>query len=104
MVRAYQTRRNGVGRSRRWSNGTEVEDYPDAVITPNGSIHTVYAALSIASAIWRIPLTPSGERGGDPELLTAMYKAGSPSLSFEWRNDGFFPPSSSLGRAFNWRS
>ena len=68
---------------RHWSNGTEAELYPGATITPKESIHTVYAALSIASSIWRIPLTPAGKQGGDPELLNAMYRAGSPSLSLD---------------------
>jgi hypothetical protein len=73
----------------RWSSGTETEVFPDAAVNAKGSIHAVYAALTTATSIWRIPLTPGGERGGDPELLTAMYRAGSPSLSLDRSSRSF---------------
>jgi hypothetical protein len=66
---------------RHWTSGTEVEQYPDAVVTAKGLTRAVYAALTISSSIWRIPLSAAGQGSGDPELLTAMYRAGSPSLS-----------------------
>lgn len=68
---------------RRWTNGTEMELYPDAVTVAAGSVHAVYAALTVTSSIWRFPLTPAGQRSGVPELLTAMYRSGSPSLSLD---------------------
>ncbi|MEI9971745.1 MAG: hypothetical protein WDO73_06640 [Ignavibacteriota bacterium] len=68
-----------------WSGGTASELYPYAVVTSPGQIHAVYAALSITNSIWRIPLNAEGRRGGDPELLTRMYRAGSPSLSRDGR-------------------
>jgi hypothetical protein len=66
---------------RHWSSGTEVERFPDAVVAGKGLIRSVYAALTISSSIWRIPLNSAGQTRGEAELLTAMYRAGSPSLS-----------------------
>jgi eukaryotic-like serine/threonine-protein kinase len=70
---------------RHWSSGTEAELYPDAVITSQGDLRAVYAATNTASSIWRIPTNPAGRESGNPELLTSMYRAGSPSLSSDGR-------------------
>jgi len=74
---------------RHWSSGTEVEQFPDAVVTAQGSVHAVYAAGTIASAIWRIPLNPDGRENGDPEMLTGVYRSGSPSLSLDGKTIAF---------------
>ncbi len=66
---------------RHWTSGTELERYPDAIFAAKGLLRTVYAALTSASSIWRIPLSGGGGQSGEPQLLTAMYRAGSPSLS-----------------------
>jgi serine/threonine protein kinase len=76
---------NVLDEPRHWTSGTEVEQNPDAAITSKGSLHTVYSALTIANSIWRIPLTPAGKMGSDPELLNAMFHAGFPSLSLDGR-------------------
>jgi dipeptidyl aminopeptidase/acylaminoacyl peptidase len=54
-----------------------------------GQERTVYAAGTTASAIWRIPLNPAGRAGADPELLSAMYRSGAPSLSLDGRTLAF---------------
>jgi Tol biopolymer transport system component len=58
--------------------------YPDAHLNQKGQIRAVYAALTVSNSIWRIPLS-SGGASGDPELLTSLYRAGSPSLSADGR-------------------
>ena len=66
-----------------WTDGTEVEDYPDAASSPR-SIHAVYAALRMSTAIWRIHLSPDGKPSGAQErLLGGLTGLGSTSLSLD---------------------
>ena len=69
---------------RRWSSGTESEQYPSAAITPGRLVHAVYAALNISNSIWKIPLKPGGREGDTPQLVAQMHRSGAPSVS----NDG----------------
>jgi Tol biopolymer transport system component len=76
---------------RQWTGGTGIEDYPGAAIaSSDGSVRTVFAALTAATAIWRVPLTPDGTAAGPAErLISGFAKLGSPSVSVDGRKLAF---------------
>jgi len=71
------------GDAHQWTSGTGIEDYPAATLTTaDGSTRTVFAALTVSTAIWRIPLNSGGEASGPAQrLIQGLTGIGSPSVS-----------------------
>jgi serine/threonine protein kinase/Tol biopolymer transport system component len=73
---------NMLERPFRLSGGTALESHPNATETSNHVSRLVYAALTVTTAIWRIPLTTRGDAAAAPErLITGFADINSPAVS-----------------------